>query len=131
MILETCTEEQGRILLELGLDPNLALFYHTSLGVLHIRSIDFSGKPAPALTSGELGVLLPHTITCGMFKYQLWTIKEDNQWNVTYVRDNNIHIIVYAAAAPTEAIARAAMLIFLIKHKFYKFEPPYGGVAGT
>lgn len=76
---------------------------------------------AAAFTVAELGMMLPQTISDDEdgSVFQLYVIKKDDGWYVSYRYEYPKHdyASIYVEEAPTEADARAKMLIYLIENK--------------
>lgn len=117
---QCCTREQGQRLVELGVKPEALFWWMPSMSGPHGEYIRYSwhgNNLAPAFNAAELGELLPAT---EFLKHQrtdqpLWEVTciEGNGPKKYWHAENSIDCI---GPYPTEAQARAALLIHLLEN---------------
>jgi hypothetical protein len=117
---QCCTREQGQRLIELGVNPEALFWWMPSMSGPHGEYIRYSwhgNNLAPAFNVAELGALLPSTL--------FDSHKEEGPcWETTLIRGNGPRTYWHSAydlgaigPYPTEAQARAALLIHLLENK--------------
>lgn len=111
---QVCTLEQATRLKELGVEQESLLYHTEKFGVLPMSSIDFTGDPISAFTVGELGVMLPSISSEFSNKVECWKNRKGGYVWAVY-EDGFIKSGFAVQEEPTEAQARAAMLIFLLE----------------
>lgn len=130
MRIETqcCTREQSQKLYELGVYGE-TYFYHTSMGILPISSIDFkNGHVLNAFTSAELGQILSF-VRYKSYGYALIftssfnddsDIMDGGAWSCGC--RNPVDFSNPDIKTPAEAQARAEMIVFLLENKIITAE---------
>ena len=121
---QCCTLEQGKRLQELGVKAEATFWHMPEKSHLHKEYIRYgwhSDAIAPAYTVAELGTML--SVDC--YSHKDYGICSPEARPMFVARTQNHCWLQHTENAPTEAQARAAMLIYLLENKYYQVSPEY------
>lgn len=114
---QCCTREQGQRLVELGVKPEALFWWMPSMSGPHGEYIRYSyhgNNLAPAFNVAELGEMLPESDThLSVWKTVKYThLSVDEKWEASLHKYDRSYV-----TCPTEAQARADLLIHLLENK--------------